>query len=81
MEMSIMSQDKTLLGSFDIIEIDGKNIIGWSCHPKDPKRTLGRYNSMEIAKQVLDQIMVYENQFRNQSTQPNVFVMPGSDGK
>jgi hypothetical protein len=84
LELSIFSQDGTLLGSFDIIEIDPKNptwVLGWSCHPKDPMRVLGKYDTSEIALEVLDAIRAREDALRSQSMKNNVFVMPGTDGK
>lgn len=83
MELSILSQDKKLLGSFDIIEIDPKNpkrVLGWSCNLKELMRVLGEYDSATIALQVIDSIRAREDALRNQFMKCNVFIMPGADG-
>lgn len=86
MELSIFSQDKTVLGSFDLIEINQKNskqVIGWSCHlmSGSPWRVLGEYDSEEIALSVLDELRAREDALRSQSMISNVFVMPAANGE
>jgi len=84
MELDIMSQDRTILGSFDIIEIDSENtkkIVGWSCHVEGLTRVLGIYDSEKIAKEVLDSIRTRENSLHSNNMEPNVFTMPSHDGR
>jgi hypothetical protein len=86
LELSIISQDRNILGSFDLIEIDLKDkcqILGWSCHlmKGDPFRVLGKYDSPGTATNVLDKIMSRENSLRNQTMVSNVFKMPDADGR